>query len=85
MNKSKNYTLKILKNGEKVDEIRTHSIRLFSAHLRTIKWINNPSVYLRVSYGKKLNHRNQLETFYNDGWYETKQDLQEAFKAFNEE
>lgn len=84
MNKSKNYTLKVLITGEKVDEIRTHSKRLFTTHLRTIKWQNNPSVYLRVSYGKKLNHKNTLVTFFNDGWYETKQDLHEAFIAFNE-
>lgn len=85
MNKSKNYTLKVLQNGEKVDYIRTHSIRIFYKHLRTINWQNSPCTYIRVSYGKKLNHKNKLETFYNDGWYDNEKELLEVFKAFNDE
>lgn len=85
MKKAKNFTLKVLKNEKKVDKIRTHSLRLFTTHLRMINWKNNPTVYLRVSYGKKLNHKNKLETFYNDGWYYDRQELLGAFKAFNDE
>lgn len=85
MKNTKNYTLKVLENGKKVDEIRTHSVRLFHTHLRSINWQNSPRTYLRVSYGKGLSNKNQLVTFYNDGWYDDKQELLEVFKAFNEE
>jgi len=85
MNKSKNYTLKVIKKHEKVEGIRTHSIRLFIKHLRTINWENNPLIYLRVSYGKHMAHGGNIVTFYNDGFFSDKKELEETFKAFNDE
>jgi hypothetical protein len=82
---SKNYYLKIKEKGQKTRMVRTHSLRKFTNRLRTINWQNNPSVYLRVSYGKKLNQDNKLITFFNDGQYNNEQELLEVFKAFNDE
>ena len=81
----KNYYLKIKEKSQKTRMVRTHSLRKFTNNLRTINWQNNPSVYLRVNYGKKLNQDNKLVTFFNDGWYYDKQELLEVFKAFNDE
>ena len=85
MKKSKNYTLKVLKNGQEVGSIRTHSIRLFLTRLRSVIFQKGTSVYLRVSYGKKLNNVGTIDTFYNDGFYENEKDLFEVFEYFNDE
>ncbi len=78
-----NFTLKVFKNGKSIDQVRTHSIRLFLKHLRTINWEQGGiKTYIRVSYGKKTCVRGCVCTFYNDGFYETKDDLQLAFAAF---
>lgn len=86
MKRSKlNFTFKVVKDGKIIDRCQTHSKRRFYNKLRTINWQNKPSnVYLRVSYGKKLTNYNRLENFYNDGEYQTKQELLEAFTAFTE-
>jgi len=82
---TKNYYLKTKEKGQKTRMVRTHSQRRFVNRLRTINWQNSPSVYLRVSYGKKLNQDNKLVTFFNDGQYDNEQELLEVFKAFNDE
>jgi len=66
--------------------VRTHSKRRFLNHLRTIKWqYKGIKVYIRVSYGKKVDVFGKLSTFYNDGLYENKEDLWSAFNAFKED
>lgn len=81
-----NFTFKIIKNGRVVQVVRTHSIRRFVNNLRTINWKDRGiKVYLRVNYGKKVDVFGKLSTFYNDGWYKTKEDLWLAFSAFKEE
>jgi len=77
--------MKVLEKSKKVRIVRTHSLRRFTNSLRTINWGNNPSVYLRVSYGKKECNFGCLCTFYNDGWYENEKDLLAVFIAFNSE
>lgn len=80
-----NFTYKVVRNGKEIDRLRTHSIRRFLSHLRTINWCNGrPSVYLRVSYGKHIDNFGKFVTFYNDGDYENKDDLWQAFEAFTE-
>ncbi len=80
-----NFTLKIVKRNLTTQRVRTHSIRRFFHHLRTINWGNNPQkVYLRVSYGRYKDAFGKKVAFYNDGWYDSKNDLWSAFKAFKE-
>jgi len=81
-----NFFLKIIKkNGEIVFKCQTHSIRRFLKNLRMIKWQDESiSAYLRVSYGKGKDVFGKIVTFYNDGWYETEEDLWLAFEAFME-
>ena len=85
MKKTKNYTLKVFNNRKITGKVRTHSVRLFLTHLRSIKWEKSTSVYLRVSYRKKIDSQGKLSTFWNDGDYDNKSDLMWAFNAFNEE
>ena len=80
-----NFTLKVIKNNQAIQIVRTHSIRRFCNHLRTIKWEDGGVlVYLRVSYGKEEDCFGKMVNFYNDGWYEDSEDLRFAFKAFTE-
>lgn len=80
-----NFTLKVYLKNRAIQRVRTHSIRRFINHLRTINWQNNGiSVYLRISYGKQKDYFEKTITFYNDGWYETKNDLWHALNAFKE-
>jgi hypothetical protein len=82
----KNYSLKVIKNDQMVNSTRTHSLRIFLKNLRSINWtLGGIKVYMRVSYGFKLNHKNKMETFHNDGWYENEKDLLFAFGCFNKE
>lgn len=80
-----NFTFKVVEDSKTIDKCQTHSKRRFYNKIGTINWQNKPSkVYLRVSYGKRLSNYNRLENFYNDGEYQTKQELLEAFTAFTE-
>ena len=80
------YLYKILKNKELVDKRLTHSKKRFLKNLRTISWKDAPvKVYLRISYGKRVDNFGKLVAFYNDGIYENKKDLWLAFNAFTEE
>lgn len=80
-----NFTLKIKENNKTIQRVQTHSLRRFYRHLRTINWQkHNLSVYLKVSYGKQKDVWGKMVTFYNDGDYETEQELLQAFRAFTE-
>ncbi len=80
-----NFTFKVIKDGQVIQAVRTHSIRRFLNNLRTINWQDGGiKTYLRVSYGKKICNFGCLCDFYNDGWYENKKDLWFAFNAFKE-
>lgn len=80
-----NFTLKVIENNRTIPRARTHSLRRFINNLRTINWRDRPSVYLRVSYGKKEDCFGKMSNFYNDGWYGNGHDLWLAFNAFKEE
>lgn len=78
-----NFTLKVIKNRKTIQSVRTHSVRRFTNNLRTINWTKPyPSVHLRVSYGKQKDTFGKMVTFYNDGNYDNKTDLWQAFNAF---
>lgn len=80
-----NYTFRVIKDDKTIDRCQTHSKRRFSNKLATINWQNSPlKVYLRISYGRKECNRGCICSFYNDGEYETKQELLEAFTVFTE-
>lgn len=81
-----NFTLKILEKGRaEVRRYQTHSKRRFLNRIRTINWGSSGlKVYVRVSYGKHENDSGKRTTFYNDGWYESKEDLWLTLSAFLE-
>jgi len=80
-----NYTFRTIKDGETIDRCQTHSKRRFYNRIRMINWQDNPlKVYLRVSYGKMECNLGCICNFYNDGEYDTQQDLVEALEAFTE-
>lgn len=80
-----NYTFRVIKNGKTIDRCQTHSKRRFYNRIRTINWQDSPlKVYLRVSYGKRECNLGCICNFYNDGEYDTLQDLMEALEAFTE-
>lgn len=82
----KNYTLKLYKNNGKIEIVRTHKIKRFLRNIRTINWQNGiKKAYLKVSYGKKICNFGCLCEFYNDGYYDSKKELLEVFKYFDEE
>lgn len=80
-----NFTFRAIKSSQTIDRCQTHSKRRFFNKIRSINWQNSHlKVYLRINYGKKICNLGCLCSFYNDGEYETKQDLLEAFTAFTE-
>lgn len=83
---SKNYTLKVLRNGKEIQRVRTHRKKRFVRILRMINWQHgNIKAYIKVSYGKKKDAYGKLSEFYNDGWYKTKEDLLKVFIYFDNE
>lgn len=73
---SNNYTFRAIKNNRTVDRYQTHSKRRFYNRIRTLNWEKGvKKVYLRVSYGNG---------FYNDGEYETENELLYALSVFIE-
>lgn len=83
----KNYTLKLYKTDKKVETVRTKKKRRFLTNLRTINWQNKgiERTYIKVSYGKKLCVFGCLCEFYNDGYYDNKEELLQTFRYFEEE
>ncbi len=70
-----NFTYKVTRNDKVVAKGQTHFIRRFYNRIRSIKWQDVQSVYLRVNYGNG---------FHNDGDYQSKRELLEALDAFTE-
>jgi hypothetical protein len=70
-----NFTYKVTRNDKVVAKCQTHSLRRFCYRIRSIKWQDGQSVYLRVNYGG---------VFHNDGDYRSKSELLEALSAFTE-
>lgn len=83
----KNYTLKIYKNNEKIETVRTRKKKRFLKIIRTINWKFDgiKRTYLKVSYGKKVCISGCLCEFQNDAYCNTKEELMEIFKYFDEE
>jgi hypothetical protein len=80
-----NYTVKIYKNEQKVQMIRTHKIRVFLKKIRFLKFTDEGiNVYLKVSYGKQFDKEGKYTDFYNDGLYDNPDDFWWAFNAFIE-
>lgn len=85
-NNGRNYSYKILKDGQNIDRYQTRSKRRFLNRTRTINWqLDGLKVYLRVNYGKHLSNRGKMESFWNDGVYDNPEDFYLAFEAFTEE
>jgi len=79
-----NFTLIVKSHGQKVQRVATHSKRVFCRHLRSIKWQNGISCYLRVSYGRAFDVFGKKQTFWNAGVYKNQKDLMTAFEIFTE-
>lgn len=78
-----NYTFRMIRDGKTIDRCQTHSKRRFYNKIRTINWQNSSlKVYLRVSYGKQECNQRCVCNFYNDGWYNSKEELMSALNAF---
>ena len=59
--------------------------RRFFHHTRLINWeIGSIQVYLKVSDGKREDHRGKMVEFFNDGDYSNKHDFNKALVAFCE-
>lgn len=83
MKNSLNFTYRIIKNGKTIGRCQTHSKRRFYNRIRTINWQKNHlKVYLRVSYGRTECNTGCVCNFYNDGWYDNKEDLMFALDNF---
>ncbi len=81
----KKYLLKIYKTDGKIETVRTKKEKRFLKFIRTVNWQNSiKKAYIKVSYGKRMCANNCLCEFYNDGSYETKQELVEAFNYFDD-
>jgi hypothetical protein len=79
------FLFKVIKNDKTIQRYQTRSKRRFYNRVRTINWRNNPSkVYLRVNYGRAMTVQGKMANFWNDGYYETKEDFWGALKAFLE-
>lgn len=71
------YSYRVKRNSKTIDKCSTHFSRRFLNNLRTIKFQNNDiSVYLKFAYNDGLT---------NEGVYDNKHDLFQAFEAFREE
>lgn len=85
MKNKPNFTFRAIQDNKVVDRCQTHAKKRFYNRIRSIKWENRVDyVYLRVSYGKWLDVFGDMTNFYNDGDYETKEDLLIALSAFCE-
>ncbi len=83
----KNYTLKLFRTIGKIETVRTKKKMRFLRNIRTINWQLDGirKAYLKVSYGKKMCNYGCLCDFYNDGFYDNKEELLDVFKYFDEE
>ncbi len=86
---NKKIIIKILNNKGKVLCVKfPKNLRSFpSSEARKIKSaIKNGGVryYIKVTYGKQLDIHGKMTMFYNDGFYDTWQELRSAAKAFLE-
>jgi len=85
MKNKSNFLFKVVKNGKMIQRYQTRSKRKFYNRARTINWENSPlKAYLRVSYGMKISNLGKMESFWNDGHYEAKEDFWGALKDFTE-
>ena len=65
--------------------INTKKVRRFLNFCKKIDWTTNPTVYLKVSYGRFLDNFGKMTTFQNDGDYTTQKEFNVALAAFLEE
>jgi len=81
--KKKSILLKLyLENGE----MRKYTSRSYTRRISSfVSHVNFEKAYVKVSYGKKICSYGCLCNFYNDGWYDNKEDLLYMLKAFWEE
>jgi hypothetical protein len=84
-NKQLNFTFRVTKNGQTIQTYHSMSKRRFYNRTGTINWQDGGvCVYLRVNYGKHLSNLGKVESFWNDGFYETKEDFDLSLSAFTE-
>ncbi|MFH0750049.1 MAG: hypothetical protein V1917_04030 [Candidatus Gottesmanbacteria bacterium] len=78
------FRLKNSINGKTAYVAYSRSKKRFYQKLMRVNWEYSPSIYCFVSYGKSVDVFGKLVEFYNDGKYDNKKDLFQAFKAFTE-
>jgi hypothetical protein len=73
------------RSGQVVQRCRTTNRRRFLNNVGTINWkAGHILVHLKVDYGKGQTNRGTTEVFFNDGDYDNREDLLEAFRSFVE-
>ena len=79
------FTLKLWKADGTVKWWHTSKIRRIKAILKADRFQNSmKKAYLKVWYGKAMANKRRLEDIYNDGEYETIEELKQALLAFTE-
>jgi len=76
--------LKIFKNNGSISSTKKQKKQTFLHLIEAIPASEVKNYYLRVTYGKFLDVFGKMETFFNDGEYETKKDLLYALTIFTE-
>lgn len=80
-----NFTYRIYKNGRLASKLTTHKLNRFTPRIKAINFKDGKiKVYLRVHYGRHLDVHGKMSAFINEGIYENKKDLIQAFLAFRE-
>lgn len=79
------FFLKLWRADGTVKRWHTSRIRRIRAIFKADRFRNSmKKAYLRVWYGKGMTNKRRLEDIYNDGEYETMEELKQAFFAFTE-
>lgn len=82
----KNYLVKLSKYNGAVEIVRTKKKKRFLRIIRMQNWKNCiKKSYLKVFYGEKICSNGCLCDFHNDTYCNSKQELLDMFKYFDEE
>ncbi len=72
----------VLKLGEYSRDVKTYHTTKTKRFYAIVKAEKFQKAYVKVAYGKAKNNSGEIVDFYNDGIYETEEELIHAFKAF---
>lgn len=73
--------MKLWKPSGEIKEYFSNKIRRILSKVEADKFVKG---YVKVSYGKRKSNMGKYENFYNDGTYQSKEELIHALHAFTE-